>query len=98
MHRKISLDWDKIRANGSIKKKKDKYTPFVSRNSPYCEQKTTRADRLAEQIANKKRSETCGNGGEIQRDKNGKYFYQPRVNGRFGKRVEISESLAKKLI
>lgn len=33
----------------------------------------------------------------IQKNKEGEFYYQARVNGRFGKRLAISESLAIKL-
>lgn len=97
---KISLDWDKIRANGSIKKKKDKYTPFISRNSLYVqtEQRETRAEKLARQIDEKKANKESSPEISILQDSKGKFYYQPRINGRFGKRVEISASLAKKLV
>lgn len=101
MNQKITSDWDKLAFNGAVSKKKGKYTPFISRKSPYASNNTeSRADRLAREIANKKkeREKESNNGGAIVRDSKGRYYYQPRINGRFGKRVEISASLAEKLI
>lgn len=98
MNQKITSDWDKLAFNGAVKKKKGKYTPFISRNSPYKANNTeSRAERLAKQIREKKSQKDNSPEIKICRDSKGNYYYQPRIGGKFGKRVEISASLAEKL-
>lgn len=51
------------------------------------------AGRTAQRLA----KEQDGGEFEIKQDKEGRHFYQVRVNGKFGKRHYISEKLAKSL-
>lgn len=82
----ISSRWETL---GLVKKTKAKSGPFVSRLRPSG---SGIADRpVAEKIERKPSPEI-----PIQ-EKNGVFYFQPRIGGRFGKRLEISASLAKKL-
>lgn len=99
MKQKITSDWDKLAFNGAVKKSKGKYIPFISRNSPYkANNAETRAEKLARQIRERKEEKAEENNPEIFQGKDGRFYYQPRIGGKFGKRVEISASLAEKLM
>ena len=97
MKSKITSDWDRLAFNGSILKGR-KGGKFVSR--------ATGRDASGNRPSTAGRTrglaftEPCklGKGPEFEiKESKGIFYYQPRVNGKFGKRMEISESLAKKL-
>lgn len=94
----ISMDWDRVAFAGGVKKGK-KGGPFVSRVTgrdanglrPSTSGKV-RGLQFHERCKLEKTSEI-----PVQKSKEGIFYYQARIGGRFGKRVEISESLARKL-
>lgn len=98
MKNSISMNWDNMVAAGNHKKGR-KGGPFISRMTGRT------AEGARHSTAGKVRGlqfhEKCKleKGPEIpvQKTKEGKFYFQARVNGKFGKRMEISESLAAKL-
>ena len=94
---KITMDWDKMRANGETKKSR-KGSKFVSRVTGRD------ANGLRPSTVGKVRglkfSETCKlekTNETVKQAKDGSFFFQSRIGGKFGKRMEISASLAEKL-
>jgi hypothetical protein len=94
----ITSDWDKLAFNGAIKKGR-KGSSFVSRstgrdangNRPSTLGKV-RGLAFTEKCKLEKTTEI-----PIQKNKEGEFYYQARINGKFGRRLAISESLASKL-
>ena len=82
----VSSRWDTL---GLYRKTQIKSGPFVSRLRP----EVGCVERVRPQKPERKPEPEI----PILKGKNG-YYFQPRVGGKFGKRVEISESLAKKLM
>ena len=92
------MNWDSMAAAGNSKKGR-KCSSFVS--------------RMTGRDANGERPSTSGKVRglafsakcklektdeiPVQKDKEGNFYYQARIKGRFGKRLAISESLAEKL-
>jgi hypothetical protein len=98
MKSKITSDWDKLAFNGAIKKGR-KGGKFISRLTG----RTVTGERpsTAGKVRGLAFTAPCKleKTGEIpvQKTKEGKFYYQARIGGKFGKRMEISESLAMKL-
>lgn len=98
MNRKITSDWDKLAFNGAIKKGR-KGSPFISRstgrdangNRPSTLGKV-RGLAFTEKCRLEKTVEI-----PVNKDKEGNFYYQARIAGKFGKKIAISESLAIKL-
>ncbi len=98
MKSKITMDWDVLATRGGTKKGR-KGSSFVSRatgrdasgNRPSTAGKT-RGFAFTAPCKLEKTTEI-----PVQKTKEGKFYYQARIGGKFGKRVEISESLAMKL-
>jgi hypothetical protein len=98
MKNSVTMDWDKMAVSGGTKTMK-KSGPFVSRVTGLD------ANGLRPSSFKRKRglsfSEPCKLEKTveipIQKTSEGKFYYQARVKGKFGKRMEISESLARKL-
>ena len=94
----ITSDWDKLAFNGAIKKG-CKGSSFVSRatgrdangNRPSTLGKV-RGLAFSQPCKLEKTAEI-----PIQKNKEGEFYYQARINGKFGRRLVISESLAMKL-
>ena len=83
----VSSRWETL---GLVKGTKIKSGPFVSRLRPVIDiadekPRVEKPERKPEPVI------------PIQKGKNG-FFFQPRIGGKFGKRMELSESLAKKLM
>lgn len=90
MKQNITMNWDSIQANGKMRKGK-KGGAFISRNANYQVIRNTNRPKKIERpeiSLEKTKSEI--------KEKDGAFFFSGRVNGRFA-RLEISESLAKKL-
>ncbi len=83
----ISSRWETL---GLVKKSKVKSGPFVSRLRPMIDAK----DAINRQPKPERKPEPEI---PILETKAGTFYYQPRIGGKFGKRVEISASLAAKL-
>ncbi len=83
----ISSRWETL---GLVKKSKVKSGPFVSRLRPMIDAK----DEINRQPKPERKPEPEI---PILKTKDGVYYFQTRVGGKFGKRVEISASLAAKL-
>lgn len=83
----ITSRWETL---GLVKKNKVKSGPFVSRLRPMIDAK----DEINRQPKPERKPEPEI---PIQKTKNGVYYFQPRIGGKFGKRMEISASLAAKL-
>jgi len=98
-----SQNWSFIEAAGTAKKQK-KGGPFLSkeRNEKPPKVKSKQIEKVRQEIQRAKeiRKQRMKRGPEfkIKKDSNGNYYFQPRVNGRFGPRKQISESLAIKLL
>lgn len=98
MKNSITMNWENMVAAGNHKKGR-KGGPFVSRLTGRT------AEGVRPSTAGKVRGlsfhEKCKLEKTadipVQKSKEGKFYYQARIGGRFGKRVEISESLARKL-
>lgn len=98
MNRKITSDWDKMAFNGAIKKGR-KGSSFVSRatgrdangNRPSMAGKV-RGLAFTEKCKLEKTVEI-----PIHKNKEGEFYYQARIAGKFGKKIAISKSLAMKL-
>lgn len=92
------MNWDAMQAAGNHKKG-HKGGPFVSRVTGRD------ANGLRPSTVGKVRglqfSEPCKLAKTVEipinKASDGSFYYQARIGGRFGKRVEISESLARKL-
>lgn len=83
----ITSRWETL---GLVKKNKVKSGPFVSRLRPMIDAKDE-IDRHPK-LERKPNPEI-----PILQTKKGTYYFQPRIGGKFGKRLEISPSLAAKL-
>jgi hypothetical protein len=83
----ISSRWETL---GLVKKNKVKSGPFVSRLRPMIDAK----DEINRQPKTERKPEP-----EIPvlKGKTG-YYFQTRIGGKFGKKIELSESLAQKLM
>jgi len=98
MKQSITMDWDRMSAVGNHKKSV-KGGPFVSRvtgrdangNRPSTLGKV-RGLQFHEKVKLEKTAEI-----PVQKSKEGIFYYQARIAGKFGKRIEISATLAKKL-
>ena len=94
----ITSDWDKLAFNGAIKKG-CKGSSFVSRatgrdangNRPSTLGKV-RGLAFSAKCKLEKTVEI-----PVNKDKEGNFYYQARIAGKFGKKIAISESLAIKL-
>lgn len=92
------MDWEKLATRGGIKQGK-KGGPFVSRstgrdangNRPSTLGRV-RGLAFHEKVKLEKTSEI-----PVNRGADGTFYYQARIGGRFGKKIQISESLAAKL-
>ena len=92
------MNWDGMAAAGNAKKSR-KGSSFVSRSTG----RDANGNRpsLAGKVRGLAFTEKCKLEKTveipIQKNKEGEFYYQARINGRFGKRLAISESLAIKL-
>ena len=93
----ITMDWDGLATRGGIKNGK-KGNKFVSRMTGRD------ANGLRPSTEGKTRGLAFSSPCKIEKtteipiqEKGGEFFYQTRIAGRFGKKIVISESLAKKL-
>ena len=94
----ITSDWDKLAFNGAIIKGR-KGSSFVSRatgrdangNRPSMAGKV-RGLAFSAKCKLEKTVEI-----PIQKNKEGEFYYQARIAGKFGKKIAISKSLAMKL-
>ena len=92
------MDWDRMRAVGNHKKSA-KGGPFISRMTGRTAEgaRHSTAGRVRGLQFHEKCKLEKGPEIPVQKTKEGRFYYQARVAGKFGKRVEISESLARKL-
>jgi hypothetical protein len=98
MKQQITMNWDKMQANGNARKGR-KGSKFVSRLTGKD------ANGLRPSLVGKVRglsfAETCKlektTDIPVNQAKDGTFYYQARIGGKFGKRLAISESLARKL-
>lgn len=95
MKKSITSDWSRIAFNGSVKKGK-KGGKFISRMTGRDANghglvKAGKEPSAPRTINLQKTEES------IKMDKNGGFFFQSRKGGKFGKKMEISASLAAKL-
>lgn len=101
MKTSTTMNWDQIRANGSVKKQKSG-GPFVSRlkKERMIDLAESRADKMAAQIEERKAAKMAEKVIDvpIKQGKNGSFFFQTRKGGKFQPKMEISASLAAKLI
>lgn len=92
------MDWDKLASAGSTKngRKGGKFVSRMTGRASNGERPSTvgkvRGLSFSQPCKLEKTTEI-----PIQKTKEGKFYYQARVGGKFGKRLEISESLAQKL-
>lgn len=96
----ITMNWDNIEANGKMRKGR-KGGKFVSRMTGRTADGTKPESKLHHKLRRKfsvKVQLEKGPDYEIKEAKDGTFFYQPRVNGKFGPRQVISEKLAKSLM
>lgn len=94
----MKSSWGLIEIRGVGKINKKKCSQFVSRGQKQLDEQKEK-DSSKKESRKDKFKEFCQKTEQIkiQRSKDGKYFYQPRKNGKFLARVYISASLAKKL-
>ena len=98
MKTSITMNWDNLQSAGNVKKG-GKGSSFVSKatgrdangNRPSTLGKV-RGLSFTEKCKLEKTVEI-----PIQKNKEGEFYYQARIAGKFGKRLAISESLAHKL-
>ena len=98
MNKSITMNWDGMAAAGNTRKGR-KGSKFVSRvtgrdangNRPSTVGKT-RGLTFTAKCKLEKTDEI-----PVQKDKEGNFYYQAQIKGRFGKRLAISASLAEKL-
>ena len=94
----ITSDWDKLAFNGAIKKGR-KGSSFVSRSTG----RDANGNRpsMAGKVRGLAFSAKCKLEKTveipIQKNKEGEFYYQARIAGKFGKKIAISKSLAMKL-
>ena len=94
----ITSDWDKLAFNGAIKKGR-KGSSFVSRSTG----RDANGNRpsMVGKVRGLAFSEPCKLTKTVEipvnKDKEGNFYYQARIAGKFGKKIAISESLAMKL-
>lgn len=91
---KITMNWDELAASAGTKRgrKGSKFRSLLTG-------RTADGDKRVCTIR-RKFSEPCKleKGPEFEvKESKGVFYYQPRIGGKFGKRVEISASLAEKL-
>lgn len=98
MKSKITSDWDKLAFNGAIKKGR-KGGKFVSRltGRTVTGERPSTAGRVRGLAFSAKCNLEKTTEIPIQKTKEGQFYYQARIGGKFGKRMTISESLAEKL-
>ena len=102
MKQKITQNWDAIEASGFSKKQK-KCGPFLSRQKgeqPKNERRSKIVSKMREQIAaarGEKRALIEAPSPELKQDKRGEFYFQPRIGGKFGPRMKVSNTLAAKL-
>ena len=92
------MNWDNMVAAGNHKKGR-KGGPFISRMTGRMAEgarHSTAGKVLGLSFHEKCKLEKTAD-IPVQKTKEGKFYYQARIAGKFGKRVEISESLARKL-
>lgn len=87
------MNWDMIAANGKMRKGK-KGGRFVSRNSNYSQQVPARD---AKPKLEQNRPALVIQDVPVTKNKDGSASFQTRINGKFGKKMTISASLAEKL-
>ena len=94
----ITSDWDKLAFNGAIKKGR-KGSSFVSRSTGR-DANGNRPSTLGK-VRGLAFSQPCKLEKTVEipvnKDKEGNFYYQARIAGKFGKKIAISESLAIKL-
>lgn len=92
------MDWNKLQAAGNSRKGK-RGSKFISRLTG----KDANGERpsLAGKVRGLSFSVPCSltktDEIPVQKDKEGNFYYQARIKGKFGKRLAISASLAEKL-
>lgn len=92
------MDWDRVAFAGGIKKGK-KGGPFISRMTGRTAEgarPSTAGKVLGLSFHEKCKLEKTAE-IPVQKTKEGKFYFQARKAGKFGKRMEISASLAAKL-
>lgn len=93
----MKSSWGLIEIKGCGKINKKKCSEFISRGQRRLaekRQRDTSQDKRREKFQEfVKNTEQI----KIQKAKDGRYFYQPRKNGKFLARIYLSESLARKL-
>lgn len=94
----ITMDWDALATKGGTRKGKSG-GKFVSRMTG--RDASGNRPSTAGKVRGLSFSQPCqlAKTAEIpvNKDKEGNFYFQARIGGRFGKRVQISESLARKL-
>ncbi len=92
------MDWNKLQSAGNTRKK-SKSGKFVSRSTgrdANGERPSTAGKVRGLAFSAKCKLEKTDE-IPVNKDKEGNFYYQARIKGRFGKRMAISESLARKL-
>ena len=97
---KITSDWDQLAFAMSVKGQR-KGGKFVSRQTGRTangdEPKKPRTRKLKRKGVAERATFEFIPSPEVKRDKSGKITFQSRKGGKFGKKMELSESLAEKL-
>lgn len=98
MKNSISMNWDNMVAAGNHKKGK-KGGPFISRMTGRTAEgaRHSTAGKVRGLAFHEKIKLEKGPEIPVNRGADGSFYYQARIGGRFGKRMEISPSLAAKL-